>query len=116
MLNEFILDSCESIDTDLPGNDIDSVLDVPTWDQCSFLCTQNSACFFWTWVDENYTVNPAIIHKCHLKSGNTGSAQITGLVSGVSGCMPGKKSNHAYNQMKRKKLNYESLSPQQEIK
>ena len=79
---------CEAIyaDTDLPGNDIDSVLDVPTSEDCQDLCIQNTACTFYTWVDDSYTINPAIIHKCHLKNGNPGATRVTGLVSGAATC------------------------------
>ena len=89
----FLDKPCKAWDMDLPGHDIDSVLDVQTWDDCSDLCTQNSACSFWTWVDNKYTLNPAIINKCHLKNGKSSMAPVAGLVSGVSGCTHGKKSN-----------------------
>ena len=89
-LNIFLADipRCEAIyaDTDLPGNDIDSVLDVATSEECQDLCIQNSACTFYTWVDDSYTLNPAIIHKCHLKNGNSGTASVTGLFSGAATC------------------------------
>ena len=97
ILNLFNLDKpappCELIDNDLAGNDIEAVLDVPSWEQCSDLCSQKSECTVWTWVDDTYTVNPEIIHKCHLKNGNPGPSSVTGLVSGATGCKPGKTLN-----------------------
>ena len=77
---------CEEIDTDLAGNDIDSILDVSSWQKCSYLCKKNSDCSFWTWVDETYTRNPHIIKKCHLKNGDSGRVKIDGLISGPAGC------------------------------
>ena len=83
-------ESCAEKDNDRPGNDIEYVLNVPTWEQCSKLCSQNNECTFWTWVDDTYTLNTAIIHKCHLKNGNPRVVSVTGLVSGASGCKAGK--------------------------
>ena len=94
MLKIYFKDKCESKDTDLPGHDIGSVLDVPSWEKCSTLCSENSDCFFWTWVDDSYTLDPAVIHKCYLKNGHSGSTPIQGLVSGSAGCKLGKSQNY----------------------
>jgi len=85
--------SCKAQDMDFPGHDIDSVSNVETWEECSVLCTKNWSCSFWTWVDENYSLNPAIIHKCHLKNRKSSASPVTGLVSGVSGCAPVRKNS-----------------------
>ena len=78
--------ACEEIDTDLVGNDIDVVLEVSTWEECSHICQQRSDCSFWTWVGDEYTTNPDIIHECHLKNSDSGREKATGLVSGSSDC------------------------------
>ena len=69
---------CQQIDTDYPGNDIDAVLNVSSWQNCSSICSNNSKCKFWTWIDSNYENNPNIHFKCHLKESNTVKAKIKG--------------------------------------
>jgi len=83
-----VQEPCQQRNTDLAGDDIDSVLDVESWQSCSELCSQNSDCTFWTWVDDGYKRNPSIIHKCHLKNGDSGRAEIANLISGPAGCQP----------------------------
>ena len=109
--------ACEEINTDLLGNDVDAVLNVSTWEQCSHICKQRSDCSFWTWVGDKYTIDTNrgsmvtkkiikiqrskikiqrskikkidtthVLHKCHLKNGDSGRAQVTGLISGSSEC------------------------------
>ena len=78
---------CEEIDTDLSGDDIEAVLDVESSQACSVLCQNKEGCSHWTWVGENYIKNPAILHKCHLKNGDSGKRKETGLVSGKGGCV-----------------------------
>ena len=77
---------CEEMDIDLAGNDIDSALDVATWEQCSHICKQRSDCSFWTWVSDDYDIDEDIIHKCHLKNGDSGRTSTKGLISGNSKC------------------------------
>merc|ERR1719341_2397645 len=79
---------CELLDTDLAGNDIEAALDVPSWEECSDLCSKKRECTVWTWVDSSYTINTEIINKCHLKDGSPGPSSVTGLVSGAAGCKP----------------------------
>ena len=74
---------CEEVDVNLVGNDIEAVLDVLTWEECSHICKQRSDCSFWTWVGDDYT---DIVHKCSLKSGDSGREDATGHVSGNSEC------------------------------
>ena len=81
--------ACEQTDTDLAGNDIEAVLNVLSWEDCSDLCSKKRECTVWTWVDDTYTLDPDIIHKCHLKDGGPGPSPVTGLISGASGCKPG---------------------------
>merc|ERR1719341_2110751 len=79
---------CQLLDTDLAGNDIEAALDVPSWEECSDLCSKKRGCTVWTWVDSSYTINTEIINKCHLKDGSPGPSSVTGLVSGSAGCKP----------------------------
>ena len=78
--------ACEEMNTDFTGNDIDAVLDVPSWEQCSHICKQRSDCSAWTWVGDDYTLDSDIIHKCHLKSGDSGRETVEGVISGSSDC------------------------------
>ena len=78
--------ACEEMDIDLAGNDIDSALDVATWEQCAHICKQRSDCSFWTWVSDDYVIDEDIIHKCHLKNGDSGRTSAKGLISGNSTC------------------------------
>ena len=75
--------ACEKIDVDLVGNDIGAVEDVPTWEQCSHICKQQSDCSFWTWVSGS---DSDIYHKCHLKNGDSGEKKSAGFISGSSEC------------------------------
>ena len=84
------------MDTDLGGADIAFVLCVPSWELCSYICSQKPECKFWTWVDEQYRLNQAIIHKCHLKNKDLGRAATAGLVSGASGCKPCKEKSSCH--------------------
>jgi hypothetical protein len=80
-------EGCELMDTDFPGNDIDNIFDVPSWDECSALCSATLGCTAWTWVDERFTLAPSIVHKCHLKFGKPPAKPgVTGLISGTAGC------------------------------
>ena len=78
--------TCEEMDTDLMGDDIGAVLDVESWEECSHICQQRSDCSYWTWVSDEFEVNPDILHKCHLKDGDSGRRPTKGLISGSSDC------------------------------
>ena len=59
----FRKESCVMTDTDLFGNDIDAVMNVPSWEECEKHCRKNGECKFWTWVSERYDKNPSILNK-----------------------------------------------------
>jgi len=81
------MEGCELMDTDLPGNDIENIFDVPSWNECSALCSDTPGCVAWTWVDERFKLAPSIVHKCHLKDVLPSTKQrVTGLISGYEGC------------------------------
>ena len=78
---------CNMLNKALHGNILDAIRHIPSWEECSALCTQNARrftkeCTAWTWVEQ--------VQSCFLKWGNPPPSNLTGVVSGPANCKPGE--------------------------
>ena len=50
---------------DVDHNDIYSVHNVPTWEDCGYLCEREERCHFWVWCTERPTESWQVQNQCY---------------------------------------------------
>merc|ERR1712126_54120 len=73
-------DECPIYDVDYDGIGIDYIGEIPSWEECGYLCHLTNGCNYWTW--RNYGDN-----SCFLKSEKADiPTKYTNAISGSKNC------------------------------